>query len=139
MRDLLKSGCVTRIRPLGGVKIIALNGHLLKDPIHIAVSRASPDAMARIEELGGTVTTVYFNRLSLRAHLKPAKFDVLPYPARPVKWRDIKYYTNDENRGYLSQRAFGADGTGKRPNRPHIDVPEDTPEKLYGKNIFSRI
>jgi large subunit ribosomal protein L15 len=61
--------------------------------------------------LGGEVTTVHYNRLALRALLKPQKFVAedgtgqLPKFARPPpKWQP--HYTNwDRNRGYLSVQA----------------------------------
>ena len=51
--------------------------------------------------IGGRITTVYYNRLALRAHLKPYKFDILPRRARPPP-KIIDYYRSFENRGELS-------------------------------------
>lgn len=51
------------------------------------VSQVSETAKAAIEKAGGSVTTVYYNQLGLRALLKPdwfeAKGRLLPRPARP--------------------------------------------------------
>jgi large subunit ribosomal protein L15 len=54
------------------------------------VSRASDSARAAVAAAGGSVTTVHYNRLSLRALLKPERFaaapgmpPVLPRPAAP--------------------------------------------------------
>jgi large subunit ribosomal protein L15 len=44
---------------------------------------------------------VYYNRLGLRALLKPHKFDTLPQFARPNP-KKMTYYTDFEKRGYLS-------------------------------------
>ena len=60
----------------------------------------------------------YYSRLALRAHLKPWKFDILPREPKP-KAKDMKYYTDPEKRGYLSQqvqlqelkKAIDEDGT----------------------------
>jgi large subunit ribosomal protein L15 len=56
----------------------------------IEVSRASASARAAVTAAGGTVTTVHYNRLSLRALLKPERFaaapglpPLLPRPAAP--------------------------------------------------------
>ena len=73
--------------------------------VELEFSRASPEAIRAVEEMGGEVTTVHYNRLALRALLKPHKFLQLPKFARPPpKWQP--YYTNwDRNRGYLSLQA----------------------------------
>ena len=51
------------------------------------MSQASASARAAVEAAGGSVTTVYYNQLGLRALLKPdwfaAKGRLLPRPARP--------------------------------------------------------
>ena len=48
--------------------------HLVRSPIHLEVSRASARAIAAIEAAGGTVTCAHYNRLALRALLRPEKF-----------------------------------------------------------------
>ena len=66
---------------------------------------ASKQAIARVEELGGSVTTVYYNRLGLRVMLKPHKFDPKRVPrfAQPTNVRDRIYYSSEDNRGYLAK------------------------------------
>lgn len=73
----------------------------MKTPINIQVSRASTKAIEAIEKCGGSIETVHFNRLALRAELNPEKFDQLPKRARPSP-KMMKYYTSYEKRGYLS-------------------------------------
>ena len=51
--------------------------------------------------MGGTVTCVHFNKLALRALVKPYKFDLLPQRARPPP-RLMDYYLDRTNAGYLS-------------------------------------
>lgn len=85
-----------------GVKLLARNKHLLTTPIDIDVTKASEEAIARVEELGGSITCTYRNTLSLRAHLKPEKFKVLPRDAMPTKRKDLEFYTMAEKRGYLA-------------------------------------
>lgn len=65
------------------------------------VQLASKQAIDAVEKAGGRIKTVYYSRLSLRALLKPHKFDILPRNPRPPP-KLMKYYTNYENRGYLS-------------------------------------
>lgn len=56
-------------------------------PLHLQVSQASASAVAAVERAGGSVTTVYYNKLGMRALLKPEWFArkerLLPRPARP--------------------------------------------------------
>ena len=59
----------------------------LTQPVHIQVSQASQKAKEAIEAAGGSVTTVYYNPLGLRALLKPEWFAkkgrLMPRAARP--------------------------------------------------------
>lgn len=69
--------------------------------IHLEVSMASSNAIAAVEAAGGTVTTVHFNTLALRALMKPYKFDILPRRARPPP-KIMDYYLDRTKSGYLS-------------------------------------
>lgn len=62
---------------------------------------ASANAIAAVEKSGGTVTCVHFNRLALRALIKPYKFDILPRRARPPP-KIMDYYLDRTKAGYLS-------------------------------------
>ena len=75
-----------------------------KAKVDIEVSKASIKAIKAIESVGGSVTTAYYNPVSLRAHLCPEKYEdnLLNVPRRALpKKKMIKYYLNPENRGYL--------------------------------------
>jgi len=67
----------------------------------LEVSRASEDAIQAVEAAGGTITCVHFNKLALRALLKPYKFDILPRRARPPP-KLMNYYLDRTKAGYLS-------------------------------------
>lgn len=82
-----------------GVKLLARG--TLKQPIDIEVTRASEAAIEKVEKLGGSIATTWYNQLGLRALIKPYKFDIIPKRARPPP-KYIEYYTSNENRGYLS-------------------------------------
>ncbi len=61
-----------------------------RTPLNIQVSQVSAAAKEAVEKAGGTVTTVYYNKLGMRALLKADSFArkgrLLPRPARaPVK------------------------------------------------------
>ncbi|KAK9244550.1 ribosomal protein L18e/L15P [Lipomyces tetrasporus] len=101
MKHLLDSRACRGIKD--GVKLLADGKENFKTPLNITVSRASKEAIKCIEELGGTVTTKYYNRLALRALLRPQYFSTLPLESRPIRRRDIEYYKNSEVRGYLSK------------------------------------
>lgn len=69
--------------------------------VDIEASRASSKAIEAIEKVGGSIKTIHLNRLALRAHLHPEKFEILPKIARPPP-KLMKYYTDYTKRGYLS-------------------------------------
>mmetsp|Transcript_5324 Transcript_5324/g.9581 ORF Transcript_5324/g.9581 Transcript_5324/m.9581 type:complete len:267 (+) Transcript_5324:142-942(+) len=103
MKTLFDAHIVGKVKY--GVKVINGKSIELKVPIHLEVTRASKSVIAAVEAAGGTVVAKYHNRLGLRALLKPNKFghpDLIPKQARPTKKRDLEYYTNYENRGYLA-------------------------------------
>ncbi|KAI7836451.1 hypothetical protein COHA_009668 [Chlorella ohadii] len=86
MKDLRDSNCVGR--KMGwGVRLLGRGAGRFDSPVHLQVSGVSDSARAAIEKAGGSVTTVYYNQLGLRALLKPdwfaAKGRLLPRPARP--------------------------------------------------------
>ena len=73
----------------------------MKTPIHLEVSSASAEAIKAVEAAGGTVTCVHFNKLALRALIKPYKFEILPRRARPPPGI-VDYYLDRTKAGYLS-------------------------------------
>jgi large subunit ribosomal protein L15 len=87
-----------------GIKLLANGKDRLKSPLNILVSRASTSAIEAVEGVGGQVMTVHYNKLALRALLRPHKFDVIPRQARPPP-RLMEYYTDWNKRGYLSPQA----------------------------------
>jgi large subunit ribosomal protein L15 len=105
LKDLCDAGICTPSSIKHGVKLLGKGKDRLTTPIQLEISRASQEAIEAIEQVGGEITTVHYNRLALRALLKPDKFLQLPKFARPPpKWQP--YYTNwERNRGYLSVQA----------------------------------
>eukprot|EP00457_Paulinella_chromatophora_P009204 gb/GEZN01009261.1/.p1 GENE.gb/GEZN01009261.1/~~gb/GEZN01009261.1/.p1 ORF type:complete len:301 (-),score=35.93 gb/GEZN01009261.1/:257-1159(-) len=63
-----------------GVKLTAAGAERLTHPVHLRVSDATMEARKVLEELGCKVEFVWYTRLTLRALLKPHKFDILPRP-----------------------------------------------------------
>lgn len=74
MKDLLDAGICTASSVKNGIKLLAKGKDRLTTPIHIEISRASEEAIQAVESMGGEVTTVHYNKLALRALLKPHKF-----------------------------------------------------------------
>ena len=82
MKTLRDQGVVSK-NLKGGVKVLGRGAAEFSTPVHLEVSQASATARAAIEKAGGSVTEVYYNRLGLRALLKPEKFPVMIKNARP--------------------------------------------------------
>lgn len=86
MKDLRDSGVVSR-KIKDGVKLLGVGAEDFDFSLKIQISQVSNTAKEAIENAGGAVTTVYYNKLGLRALLKPEWFAkkgrVLPRPARP--------------------------------------------------------
>eukprot|EP00934_Nitzschia_sp_Nitz4_P005980 Nitzschia sp. Nitz4//scaffold44_size153857//130452//131604//NITZ4_002744-RA/size153857-processed-gene-0.168-mRNA-1//-1//CDS//3329552226//5970//frame0 len=105
IKDLVDAGIATPSSIKHGMKLLSTGKERLTTPLQIEISRASEEAIKAVEEAGGEVTTVHYNRLALRALLKPHKFIQLPKFARPPP-KLQPYYTNwHRNRGYLSVQA----------------------------------
>jgi len=99
MKDLRDCNAVGKIKD--GVKILG-DGEITT-PIVIEVTRASKQAIEKIEAAGGVVICSWYNRLNLKVLLKPHKFHpkLVPRRARPPP-KEMTYYLEHENRGYLS-------------------------------------
>ncbi|EDQ92627.1 uncharacterized protein MONBRDRAFT_2372, partial [Monosiga brevicollis MX1] len=99
MHTLWKSGAIDKIQ--NGVKLLGEGSADFDLPVRIEVSRASKSAIEAIEKAGGIVSCAYYDRVGLRALLKPEKFTTIPRRARPPN-KQRPYYENPENRGYLA-------------------------------------
>ncbi|KAK1443364.1 50S ribosomal protein L15 domain containing protein [Babesia gibsoni] len=79
-RHLYDSKCVKVKR---GVQLFNVNDYPFPYKIDIEVAGSDQSSIDAIKRVGGSVTIVYYDRVNLRAHLKPYKFEVLPKTARP--------------------------------------------------------
>ena len=77
----------------------------LSTKLHLEVSFASKSSIDMVEKAGGTVTCVHFNKLALRALIKPFRFDILPRRARPNP-KIMDYYLDRTKAGYLSPEVL---------------------------------
>ena len=82
MKTLRDSGAISK-KVLDGVKVLGRGGDTFSAKVDMEVSSISKSARQAIEEAGGRVSLVYYNKLGLRALLKPEKFEMIPRPARP--------------------------------------------------------
>ncbi|SCU81415.1 LAMI_0B06128g1_1 [Lachancea mirantina] len=142
-----------------GVKILAGGKEIFNLPLKIEASRASREAIKAIEGAGGSFTARYFNKLGLRAHLSPKWFlenrGRVPLQARPVRRKDIQYYSDPSNNGYLTKendplleqiklaRSGGHDGFVKKTGKKSAlelqleQVGEYTPEFASNSSLVS--
>lgn len=81
-RHLFDCGCVTRVKK--GVTLFNVNDFPFPYKIDIEVAGADQSSIDMIKAVGGSVTVVYMEPITLRAHIKPWKFEVLPRTARPT-------------------------------------------------------
>ena len=96
MKHLRDCGAVN---PKVGVKLLADGVDKLDCKIMIEVSDASAKAKEIVETAGGHVKIAYYNRLGLRAHLHPEKFERIPRRAAPpprLLWKYPEHYKDVE-------------------------------------------
>lgn len=79
-RHLHDSKCV---RVKNGVHLFNVNDYPFPYKIDIQVASCDQSSINAIKRVGGTISIIYYDRVNLRAHLKPYKFEVLPRTARP--------------------------------------------------------
>mmetsp|Transcript_39926 Transcript_39926/g.55506 ORF Transcript_39926/g.55506 Transcript_39926/m.55506 type:complete len:277 (+) Transcript_39926:86-916(+) len=87
MKDLRDSGCINK-RYDTGVRLLGSGSSEFSAKINIQVSKVSVRAKEAVEKAGGSVDTVYYNELGLRALMKPEWFDgkgrLLPKTVRQI-------------------------------------------------------
>lgn len=81
-RHLYESKLVTSVTK--GVGLFNVNDFPFPYKIDIEVAGADQSSVDVIKAVGGSVTIVYMDRVTLRAHVKPWRFEVLPRTARPT-------------------------------------------------------
>lgn len=86
MKTLKDTGAVGK-QIEDGVRLMGRGAEEIQWPIHLEVSRVTVRAKEAVEAAGGSVRKVHYNKLGLRALLKPEWFEkkrrLLPRPARP--------------------------------------------------------
>lgn len=131
VKHLFDARLVTLRTRHSGLKLLGRGGSTLEPiPIHIEAQVASQPAIAAIEAVGGSVRTVYYSQLALRALLKPENFArkgrLLPRPALPPPKLMLKYM-DPERRGYLSDLEPG-DVVRPQEHPPHVNLSARNPD-----------
>ena len=117
VKDLFDARLVTLRTRHQGVKLMGRGGDALTTKLNLEVQLASPNAIEAVERAGGSIESVYYNRVTLRAKLKPHRFEAAavgsrhgnmrPRPALPPPklMRDV--YLTERHRGYLRDVEVG--------------------------------
>lgn len=110
MKDLVDSGLVTKIHH--GLKLLSNGKETFSAKVDIEVTAASKEAKAAIEKAGGSVTTVYFNRLGLLTHLRtpPDQVKIRFARAPPADWKrfDVPKYPSPVDKYYEQVKEMQA-------------------------------
>ncbi|XP_056155164.1 39S ribosomal protein L15, mitochondrial [Lampris incognitus] len=88
-----------------GVQLVDEGNEIFAAKINIEVQRATEGAIAAIERNGGTITTSYYDPISLAIVIKPVPFFLQgkPIPKKMLPGEDmVPYYVDAANRGYLA-------------------------------------
>ncbi|UZJ51178.1 hypothetical protein CBS101457_000498 [Exobasidium rhododendri] len=125
-RELLESRCIHSYGD--GVKILGRDHLMLTTPIHLVVSRASQSAIEHIESLGGSIECKYYTVNTLRALVKPHKYEGMlpPRDAVPVSKKELVWYSNAANRGYLANIIPTLRPAKKAPSTPETVTASET-------------
>lgn len=124
--DLVAARLLTLRQRHAGLKLLGRGAGSFSTPLRIEVQDATRTAIEAVEAAGGSIETVYYSRLTLRALLKPHKFGsangkLPPRPALPPPrlMRDI--YMSEAKRGYLRNLAPG-DVVRAAEHPAHVDL-----------------
>jgi len=110
MKVLRDSGAITK-GPFDGVTLVGKGAERLPAelslPLDIEVSKATPMAKQAITSIGGSVSVKWYNRVTLRAHLKPEKFAILPRSAGTPPPR-LRHLYPDQSPQYDDRSVFAS-------------------------------
>jgi large subunit ribosomal protein L15 len=123
-KELYESRCIHSYGD--GIKLLSRgNSELYDVPLHIVVSKASRAAIANVERVGGSILCKYYTANTLRALVKPHKYEgkLIPRDATPVNKRELVWYSNAANRGYLANLT-----PDKRPQKEIKEILEAAAE-----------
>jgi large subunit ribosomal protein L15 len=159
VKELAESRCLHGVKD--GVKVLARGKEELKTPINLLVSRASAAAIESIESAGGSVTTRFYTKESIKRLLKgtsESSFTPLsqtfskaevesiietanPSTASPFLYRlpdptsrkDLEYYRDPAHRGYLSHMLEKGQGPSLFFKTPGVGLRKKTKKSGSGQ------
>jgi large subunit ribosomal protein L15 len=152
VKELAESRCLHGVKD--GVKVLARGKEDLTTPINLLVSRASAAAIECVEAAGGSVTTRFYTKQSIKRLLKgesESSFTPLsqsfskaevnaitdaantstlsPFLYRlpdPTSRKDLEYYRDPAHRGYLSHTLEKGQGPSLFFKTPGVGVRKKT-------------
>jgi len=132
VKDFYDAKLITHRQRHSGIELLTSgrNQQGLVTPLRIEAQRATHRAIAQVEDAGGSIETVYYSKLNLRALLKPEKFDerLMPRPALPPPKEMIQYMREDK-RGYLRNLQPG-DVVRPHEHPEHVDLSLTRPTEM---------
>ena len=132
VKDFYDAKLITHRQRHSGIELLTTgrNQQGLVTPLRIEAQRATHKAIAQVEDAGGSIETVYYSKLNLRALLKPEKFDerLMPRPALPPPKEMIQYMREDK-RGYLRNLQPG-DVVRPHEHPEHVDMSLTRPTEM---------
>ena len=93
LKELSATRCIHGVKD--GIKLLARNVQDLHSAIHITVSRASSSAIAAVEACGGSVTTRYYTRPSIKRILRGQSHPTLSRLSQPPPQLESSSETED--------------------------------------------
>lgn len=131
VKDLFDAKLITLRQKYSGVKLLGGGSEQLTTPVHIEVQDATQRAIEAVEAVGGSIETVYYSRLTLRALLKPEKIEAKgqlhPRPALPPPRLMRNLYMSEPKRGYLRNLKEG-DVVRPQEHPLHVDLASRLPD-----------
>lgn len=132
VKDFYDAKLITHRQRHSGIELLTTGRNIkgLVTPLRIEAQRATHRAIAQVEDAGGSIETVYYSKLNLRALLKPEKFDkrLMPRPALPPPIEMIQYMREDK-RGYLRNLQPG-DVVRPHEHPEHVDMSLTRPTEM---------
>lgn len=131
VRDLFQAKLVTLRQRHAGVKLLGRGSDTYSTPLNLEVQLATQRAIEAVEAAGGSIEAVYYSRLTLRALLKPHRFEAAPVgerhgamrprPSLPPPKLMSRVYQSEKHRGYLRNLQPG-DVVRPQEHPGHVDL-----------------
>eukprot|EP01102_Stenamoeba_stenopodia_P021537 TRINITY_DN8707_c0_g1_i1.p2 TRINITY_DN8707_c0_g1~~TRINITY_DN8707_c0_g1_i1.p2 ORF type:complete len:232 (-),score=62.69 TRINITY_DN8707_c0_g1_i1:1111-1806(-) len=108
MKVLRDSGAIGKYIPNSGVKLLSRGKEFFSAKVNIEVSRASQEAIAAVKNAGGTIETIFYNKLSIRKLMKFEPEEVLIKFTKCPPHMQHRYSIPEPLNPYAGQKAVSA-------------------------------